>query len=88
MKQSFQVPQPCFDSFFTMVGLGKRSIFKLEVPSITSKVFLVGIFHEVESLVLHKHPKKAIRIIIFLYNFFMFLLSGHNMGTTLIVMLE
>jgi len=57
------------------------------VPSITSKALLLGIFHELESLVLHKHPKntkktkKKLQI-------FQASLSGHNTGTTLIVMLE
>jgi len=52
-----------------MLGIGEGFIFKLEVPSITSKALLVGIFHEVESLMLHKHPKNTIKIIIFPYNF-------------------
>jgi hypothetical protein len=70
-----------------MVGIGKGPIFKQEVLSITSKALLVGIFREVESLVLHKHPKNTIKMNI-LIQFFYVSLSGHNMGTTLIVMLE
>jgi hypothetical protein len=56
-----------------MVGIGGGFIFKQEVFSITSKTLLVGIFHEVENLVLHKHPKNTIKMIIFLLKFSMFL---------------
>jgi len=69
-----------------MVGIGKGSILKLEVLSITSKALLVRIFHEVENLVLHKHLKNT-TIFVFL-QFFYVSLNGHNMGTTLIVMFE
>jgi len=53
-----------------MLGIGEGFIFKLEVPSITSKSLLVGIFHEVESLVLHKHPKNTIKNNYFSLQFF------------------
>jgi hypothetical protein len=71
-----------------MVGLGEGSIFRLEVPFITSKALLTGIFHEVEGLALHKHPKNIVKISHFSLLFFYVFLSGHNMGRTLIVMLQ
>jgi hypothetical protein len=52
-----------------MLGIGEGFIFKLEVLSITSKAPLVGIFQEVESLVLHKHPKNTIIFYFLFYNF-------------------
>jgi hypothetical protein len=70
-----------------MVDIRERSIFKLKVPSITSKALLVGIFHEVESLVLHTHPKNIIKLYFSLQIFYVSM-SGHNMGTMLIVVLE
>jgi hypothetical protein len=48
-----------------MVGIGEGSIFRLEVPFITSKELLARIFCEVEALALHKHPKNTIKMIIF-----------------------
>jgi hypothetical protein len=44
-----------------MEGIGEGFIFRLEVPFITSKTFLAGIFHEVEGLALHKHPKNIVK---------------------------
>jgi hypothetical protein len=54
-----------------MEGIGERSIFRLEVPFITSKALLGGIFREVEGLALHNHPKNTVKIITFLYCFSM-----------------
>jgi hypothetical protein len=50
-----------------MEGIGEGSIFRLEVPFITLKALLAGIFREVEGLALHKHPKNTVKIITFLY---------------------
>jgi hypothetical protein len=43
------------------------------VPFITSNALLAWIFHEVEGLALHKHPKNPVKIITFLYYFPMLL---------------
>jgi hypothetical protein len=69
-----------------MVGLGEGSIFRLEVPFITSKALLARIFHEVEGLALHKHLRNRVKNSLFFIVFYASL-SGHNMGTTLITML-
>jgi hypothetical protein len=78
-----------------MERIGEGFIFRLEVPFITSKALLARIFCEVEGPTLHKHPENALhkhpiytvkKSLLFIV--FLFFLSGHNMGTTLILMLQ